>query len=83
MSNKNPFGDVKFERKPSGAFIVDGIEVAHTLCCCHCNAHFVMVRNSGRIRGFCMKCMQITCGRLECNVCIPFERKLEMMERHG
>jgi hypothetical protein len=79
----NPFGNAKFEKKPSGAFIVDGVEVAHTMQCCHCGAHFVSIKGSGKIRGFCLKCMKVTCGRPECNICIPFEKKLEAIEQNG
>lgn len=78
---RNPFGNTKFEKKPGGAIILDGIEVAHTLQCCHCNAHYVSVKGSGKRRGFCMRCMKSTCGRVECDVCIPFEEKLNKYEK--
>lgn len=76
----NPFGDTRFERKPSGAFIVDGKEVAHTLRCCHCGGHFVSVRGSGKKRGWCTVCRSITCGKAGCDVCVPFEARLEVLE---
>jgi hypothetical protein len=74
------YPNAKFERKPDGVIIVDGKEVAHTLQCCHCNAHFASVRGSGKKRGFCVRCHHVTCGKLECDVCIPFEEKLARME---
>ncbi len=77
----NPFGNTKYERNPSGAFIVDGVEMAHTLQCCHCGGHFVSIKGSGKTRGFCLNCMGVTCGKLECNSCIPFGKKLEIMEK--
>lgn len=72
----------QYERKPSGAIILDGIEVAHTVQCCHCGNHFVSIRGSKKIRGFCMLCMRRTCGAGKCDRCIPFEKKVEMVE-HG
>jgi len=77
----NPFGDVQYERHPGGAFIIDGIEVGHTVQCCHCNGHFLSMRGSGARRGFCMRCMKTTCGKKTCDSCIPFEKKLELYEK--
>lgn len=57
------------------------MEEYDTQQCCHCNTHFTMVKGAGRIRGFCLNCMQVTCGKPGCNVCIPFEKKLETIER--
>jgi hypothetical protein len=77
----NPFGNVKYEPKASGAFIVDGQEVASTIQCCHCGMHFVSKKGSGKQRGFCLCCHKITCGAPRCDVCIPFEKQLELMEQ--
>lgn len=74
---KNNF---KFERKPSGVFIVNDKEVAHTIQCGHCGCHFISIRGSGKIRGFCMKCMKTTCGKIKCDVCIPYEYKLDKID---
>ena len=71
----------QFEPKPSGYIIVDGQEVAHTLRCCHCQCHFVSVRGSGHIRGHCLRCDAITCGRPECDTCMPWEARIEQEER--
>lgn len=76
----NIFGDTKFERKPSGAILLDGIEVAHTLQCCHCGCHYVSIKGSGIKRGFCLKCMKTTCGNHECDTCITSEQKLNIIE---
>lgn len=58
-----------------------GPEVHHpTYQCCHCGLHFQSVKGSGKRRGFCMRCKRITCGHPDCGVCIPWERKMEMME---
>lgn len=64
--------DPKFERKPAGFVIVNGQEVAHTLQCAHCSAHFISVRGSGKRRGFCWKCMKVLCGKLSCMTCKPY-----------
>lgn len=72
----------KSERRAKGVFIVDGKEVADTLQCCHCNAHFMSVRGSGKKRSFCMNCGDVTCGGPNCiDRCIPFEKKLELIEK--
>lgn len=79
----NPFADAKSARQPHGHFIVDGKLVADTLQCCHCNQHFVLVKGSSRLRGFCRNCHQVTCGASSCNVCVPFEKKLEAHEKRA
>jgi hypothetical protein len=70
----------KYERKASGYILMDDHEVASTLQCCHCNCHFVSVRGSGVIRGFCLRCMRVTCGASKCNTCRPFELQLGLYE---
>lgn len=86
MKTKNskpdlPFGDVQFLRKPSGAFLLDGVEVAHTIQCCHGGEHFVSVRGSGNKRGWCMNCNAMTCGAPACDPCLPFEKRLDLFEK--
>jgi hypothetical protein len=63
-----------------GIIIADGSVVATTKQCCHCGNHFVMIKGSKKKRGWCMKCHNITCGKLECCPCVPFEKKLELAE---
>jgi len=75
-----PQRDAKYERKPHGHIIIDGAEVAHTLRCVHCGAHWVSIHGSGTKRGFCMSCMGPTCGKDECDKCAPFEARLELTE---
>jgi hypothetical protein len=48
--------------------------------CCHCQQIFEMVKGSGRKRGFCLKCMKLTCGRACCDPCLPLERMIANME---
>ena len=49
--------------------------------CCHCQQVFPFVKNSGTVRGWCMGCGQITCGRHECDPCVPWRQMIESMER--
>lgn len=67
--------------KADGAIIVDGTQVADTHQCCHCGGHFVFRKGSGTIRGFCTYCSKMTCGSAECHNCVPFEKKLEKIEK--
>lgn len=73
--------NAKHERNAGGVIIIGGREVADTLQCPHCQMHFVSIKGSGRLRGFCTKCMAVTCGKISCNACMPFEKKLEAFEK--
>lgn len=64
-----------------GGFIVDGKQVATTLQCPHCGGHFVPVQGSGKRRCWCLKCCAVTCGRPECDECVPIEKQLELIEK--
>lgn len=57
-------------------------EVVHcdTLQCCHCQAHWEVLVGSGRLRGFCSRCMGYTCGQPACMICVPAEVRLENIE---
>lgn len=68
-------------QRDHGAIIVDGIEVASTKQCCHCGNHFLSVQGSGIRRGFCTRCMAMTCGNHACDCCMPFEKKLDLFEK--
>ena len=50
------FKNAKYELNPSGTILINNREVAHTKQCCHCQRHFVSVKGSGKIRGFCNGC---------------------------
>jgi hypothetical protein len=67
--------------KPSGYIIIDGKVVAETIQCCHCGAHFVSVKGSGHIRGYCLKCGSMTCGAAACDPCRPKEYQLDLAEK--
>lgn len=71
------YSDAKHERQPHGIVFVNGREVATTLQCPHCLAHFVSRKASGHRRTFCMKCMAVTCGHRACDPCRPFVAGLE------
>jgi hypothetical protein len=70
--------------RPSGTIIITdpdlGVIMADTLQCCHCGAHWTVVKGSGRERGFCLKCMGPTCGP-NCLECVPQEQWLENSEK--
>lgn len=74
---KQPFGNVKYERKGHGVWLVDGIEVAETLQCPHCPMHFPSLRDPLPTQMLCFKCMALTCGKPECVTCSPYVRQLE------
>ena len=70
----------QFERNAHGGILSDGREIASTLQCVHHGGHFVSVKGSGIRRGFCLRCMGPTCGAPECDVCVPLEKQLEIIE---
>lgn len=67
-------------RNPSGFIFVDGQQVADTLQCVHCQAHFVVVHGSGKKRGWCLNCGGPTCSP-KCADCYPAEKQMEDEER--
>jgi hypothetical protein len=68
-------------KKEDGIIILNGAVVATTKQCVHCGTHFIPVKGSGKVRGWCMKCHGVTCGALNCCTCVPFEKKLELIEK--
>jgi hypothetical protein len=48
--------------------------------CCHCNVGIIIKPGSGRERGYCYGCHNITCGAAKCYPCIPWEAKMEAAE---
>lgn len=74
------YGDALARRKPSGAILVDGQQVADTVQCVHCGGHFVMRKGSGRVRGWCATCTGMICGP-RCAQCVPLEQRLDRAER--
>lgn len=48
--------------------------------CCHCGGQFRVVPGSGKTRGFCLLCGQVTCGAQKCLEHFPFKKKLDLYE---
>jgi len=51
-----------------------------TLQCVHCGKHWFVEVGSGRERGWCGRCMGVTCGEKPCLVCIPLMKAIEESE---
>lgn len=66
--------------KAGGFIIIDGQEVASTLQCAHCGVHWIAIKGSGKVRGYCYSCRKVTCGAEKCHVCIPYEALIEFEE---
>ena len=66
---------------PAGFIFIDGKETAQTLKCCHCGFQWVVVRGSGRVRGWCSMCNSVTCGPKCSGKCVPEEQMLENIEQ--
>ena len=83
LEKEAEYRDARLERmgREAGAFVVDGIQIASTLQCCHCGGHFVSFRGSGARRVHCGRCNAITCGNPACDACVPFEKWLETVEK--
>lgn len=78
--DEKPPLEAVFEHRPAGHIIVNGTEVARTLQCCHCGEHWICVRGSGAVRGYCTRCNNVTCGRAACDPCVPLEARLDYQE---
>ena len=70
--------------KPQGYFRAEGwygeVTERDTCQCSHCGCHFGIVKGSGKKRGYCLNCAQITCGRPQCDPCVHFMKKIEAAE---
>jgi hypothetical protein len=73
----------QYERKASGYIIMDDgngpVETAATLRCCHGGENFISIKGSGKRRGWCIRCMGVTCGSHE--ICSDWRRRLEDYEK--
>jgi hypothetical protein len=71
-------------RKEAGAFFEFDPDIGNhdwmTCMCVHCGRHWRYIPGSGKERGFCMHCMGITCGRRQCDPCVPMEKMIEDLE---
>lgn len=64
-----------------GAILRDGRLTSETLQCVVCSAHFEMEEGSGKQRGWNTKLKGFTCGNPACNLGLPQDRYLDMLER--
>ena len=48
---------------------------AKTLMCCHCGFHWIPSPGSGRLRGYCTRCMGPVSGP-QCADCVPYAQRL-------
>ena len=79
LDPENFYADATATHRRHGSIVVDGKEVASTLQCRHCNAHFVNRRNRGD--WICLKCGGVVCGRRSCVIeCTPFSKRLDDYE---
>ncbi len=69
-------------KRAKGHISFDDKYVADTMRCTHCGAQWIYIKGSGRSRGYCRSCRDVTCGKAECIPCIPAEVRLDAMEKH-
>lgn len=67
-------------RYGKGTIVKGGVVSGFTDHCLHCGYHFEVKPGSGVRRGWCGYCKGPTCGKEECDVCVPFEVKLDFEE---
>jgi hypothetical protein len=80
---KSVYDDIVAPRtdKHGGYHTENGIVVAQTQQCPHCQKHWVCRKGSGEVRGWCWNCSQATCGKKECHVCLPWAKRMEQMQK--
>lgn len=49
--------------------------------CCHCGSQFFVCPGSGKKRGWCIPCGQVTCGRPGCEEHMHWKKKIELVDR--
>ena len=62
-----------------------GLHEADTFTCCHCNRiiHVKPFAPMDEFGSMCRQCMKMTCPTCASGPCIPFEKKLEEVEKRG
>jgi hypothetical protein len=75
----DPYKNARSDRRYGGTILADGKEIGQTAQCKHCGDHFMILKGSGRVRGWCTSCMGFVCGP-KCAACVPFEVRLLWME---
>jgi len=73
-SSRNPAGYISITEPGKRTIEQD------TKQCVHCGGHFQVVPGSGIKRGYCRNCMGVTCGKPECNTCLPFQKWMDLIE---
>lgn len=62
----------------------DGPDIEYeTKCCVHCRTHWNFVPGSDKKRGWCSHCFDVTCGRKECDPCVPYMKMIENASSQG
>lgn len=71
------FDRMRIERIPAGIYEAD------TFTCAHCNSirHVKVKAPMDEVGSICRGCMKMVCPRCAEGACIPFEKKLEEMEK--
>lgn len=57
-----------------------GLYESATKTCCHCNVIVVLNPDRTRPRNYCRGCDAYACDNPACHECVPFVRKLDMLE---
>lgn len=73
-------------RKPQGYAVWTGATAtreADTVTCCHCNAVVLLTAPLDQLGGHCRLCDKPVCAACAGKACVPFERRLEAIERRG
>jgi hypothetical protein len=67
-----PFFNQNVVRRNAGHFIITEPDAptveGDSLVCTHCGVHWLVIPGSGRTRGFCRHCNDVTCGAPACMV---------------
>lgn len=74
-STLHPHGQAEWADRES-----DRKVVRDCLQCCHCALQFYVTPGSGKRRGFCTCCGDVTCGAAKCQECSHWRKKLELIE---
>ena len=63
---------------PSDQSVSGKIETIETRMCVHCGAQWIYKPGSGRLRGWCLKCNGLLCGKQECiQYHVPLEARID------
>jgi len=78
------YADAVYDRRYGGTILIDGRDVGVTRRCVHCGRHWLAVKGSGTVRGFCLRCNGHTCGpkcvALTYGPCVPHDVYLLFLE---